>query len=190
MRLPILFTLFPIIIFAQESNLSKALNFEIQLKKRNVNKYLSYTIHKDGEPSNQYRVIGYIEIYDDSLIFHKFWVSNKGVVNKFTKKITNRQTIKYVNYYYLNFTKYKPKCDHFFASPGHLHLTKKMWRRNIQFSKKEWTMFKAKLLKNNVYDYNFSFKSRLFRFDCLGFFKNLKSRHMFRKLIRLLEKSK
>ena len=181
---------FPLFGLAQESNMKTAISFGSILENNHTPKYLYFDIHKNGEDENQYSVVGYIEIYNDSLIYNKFWETPNGKINRRIKKITDPKTIKYVNYYYSAFYKYEPRCYHyskFMCSSGFSSKSRKF---HIRYARNEWSVMGAKLNKTGNYEYTYSFKSRLFRFDCLGFFKNLKSRHMFRKLIRLLENSK
>jgi len=182
---------FSITSFAQESKWGIATSYFRKIEQRKVPKYLSFIIRKNESDNHQYKLIGYIEIYKDSLIYHKFWEEPDGIIRSNTVHITDKSIIEYINYFYKNFSKYKPKCYHLLDGtlcPG--SLTKKNMRHDIKYSKNEWSVLSGYMMKKGSYEYKTSFKSRLFRFDCLGFFKNLKSRHMFRKLIRLLENSK
>jgi hypothetical protein len=174
--------------YSQKSNMEKAFLIEENIKERHIAKYLSYSIHKNKQKSNQFSEIGYIEIYKDSLVFHKFFEISINNVSYVKKTILNNHTIEDLRYYVHNFGLYKPKCyqESFFYENDFISPPPNFSKNKVGFSNKEWIVSVGVLNNKNTYNYTTSFKSRLFKFKCLGFLKNLKSRRLFKKLIKII----
>jgi hypothetical protein len=160
------------------------------LENRKIKKYLEIFVHKDGELDNQYTKYCKIEMYKDSLVYHKFLLEPNGEISYVSKIIKDKETIDYVNYYANNHSKYSSKCWHYFHYDVYFGLhCRARWckRKNIGFSNNEWSVSYSELQDNGHYNITGSFKSRLLNFRCLGLFKNLKIRKMHKKLMELLD---
>lgn len=174
--------------FSQETNMNVYYELESELKEEKISNFLSYSVHKDNESFYHFKQAGIIEVYKDSIIYHKF-IEENGEIVQSKKTFNNIKDVEYIKYYIDKFERYKPKCYQeqlFYESPI-MRPPSDFSKNKIGCSRNEWNVSSAILNTQGNYEYKTSFKSKLFKFKCLGFFKNLKSRRMFNKLLKHIE---
>lgn len=170
----------------QKSNLQIGIDFENEINSViRPQKYLKYTINKDKK-HYQFKEIAFLMIYEDSILFKSFTIAKDNSIQVGTKVIYEKTIINYINYYFENFNRYRPKCHNGeFWSDGLVLPPPNYKSTLIGYSKNQWNISSGeKETASGNYIYNFSFKSKLLNFKCLQLFKNIKSRNLFNKLKR------
>jgi len=174
----------PKMLFSQ-TNMKEAYFFITKIDTlKPVKRFLRIDIKK-GKEYLQYKEIKYVLFYKDSLKIINFRETKKGEINRTKKTIKHKNIIYKTNLFFDKFDRFKSKCVHRTPLGSHVYTKKTKF---IKYSNNEWLITGAEIKEGDKdYSYKFSSRVKLSRIDCLGFFKNLKSRKMVRELVKQLE---
>lgn len=177
--------------WGQDSLNIKILKLSMEMENKKIPMICQFSILDDNEYPNDFKKIGLIEIYNDSMVYHKFIKESNNEWSYSKKNIINKETIRYIFYYSLLFKKYVPKCTHYvdggIPEICGIPLNKERMNKNIGYSNNEWYISFRSLEQNLNYSFTSSFKSKLLKFKCLGLIQNIKSRILFNKFLSKIE---
>ena len=140
---------------------------------------MKISINKDKKDL-QFKEIEYIFFYKDSLTIINYKEDEKGAIVKTSNSIIDKKTISKANTFFKNFNKFESKYVHKTSLVHHVYTKSTKF---IKYARNEWHITGVELIGED-YSYKFSNIVKLARIDCLGLYKNLKLRKLYKQFLK------